>query len=87
MDDVRDIKAKCLLDPECHLWKTTTSNMPEVKSIFYKLNETLYSDKPDYKFIRNQLNTLLQKEGGNYVPKSLEDLSILGVISLFKLIA
>jgi hypothetical protein len=86
MDDVRDIKSKCLLDPERYLWKAT-SNIQEVKNIFYKLSETLYSDKPDYKFIRNQLNTLLLKEEGSYVPVSVEDLSSLGVIFTFYSVA
>ena len=72
MDEVRDIKAKCLADPEQYIWRTTTVNMPEVRAIFYKIKELQFSDRPDYVFIRNQLNILLQKEGGHCVPPSIE---------------
>ena len=62
----------CHPDPEQDIWKTTTANMPEVRNIFYKIKELQFPDRPDYEFIRNQLNILLQKERGRIVPPSLE---------------
>lgn len=61
-DDVRDIKGKCLSDPEKHLWNTTTKTIPEVRAIFYSLERLNYSDKPDYNFFRQQLIQMLSKE-------------------------
>lgn len=74
MDDVRDIKAKCLADPERFLWRAT-ANTPEVKSIFYMISKLRYSDKPDYGFIRGQLNVLLQKEERFWMSRSSETLN------------
>lgn len=62
MDEVRDIKTLCFNDPENHLWRTTTSEMQEVRNIFYKIKELQYADRPDYDYIRDQLTILLQKE-------------------------
>lgn len=66
MDEVRDIKAQCLADPEKLLWRTTTSGMQEVHNIFYNLQQLKYSDRPDYNYIKEQLNSLLQKEEAKY---------------------
>lgn len=62
MDEVRDIKAKCLADPERLLWRTTTSGIQEVRSIFHALQRLEYADRPDYAYVRGQLNALLAKE-------------------------
>ena len=61
-DDVRDVKIKCLNDPEQYLWKTTTANMTQVKNIFWSINGLKYGDRPDYAYIREQLNELLRNE-------------------------
>lgn len=66
MDEVRNMKAWCLSDPENCLWCSTTKNMQEVRNIFYKLKQLQYSDRPDYDYIRDQLTTLLQKEEGTH---------------------
>lgn len=87
MDDVKNIKTKCLADPEHCLWKTTTSSMPEVKNIFYKINELSYPDRPDYNFIRLQLNTLLKREEGFHASRSLETFNTFCVISCSDLLA
>eukprot|EP00826_Nyctotherus_ovalis_P058164 TRINITY_DN7978_c0_g2_i4.p1 TRINITY_DN7978_c0_g2~~TRINITY_DN7978_c0_g2_i4.p1 ORF type:complete len:332 (+),score=35.52 TRINITY_DN7978_c0_g2_i4:549-1544(+) len=62
MDEVRDIKAKCLADPEKLLWRTTTSGIQQVCNIFYAIQRLEYADRPDYGYIREQLNVLLAKE-------------------------
>jgi hypothetical protein len=59
---VREIKTKCLTSPETYLWRTTTSKIPELHNIFYKIKQLQYSDRPDYEYIRNQLKSLQQKE-------------------------
>jgi hypothetical protein len=64
MDEVKIMKAWCLSDPEHNLWCSTTRNMPEVRNIFYKIKQLQFADRPDYDYIREQLNTLLQKEEG-----------------------
>ena len=62
MNEVGDIKAKALSDPENFLWKSNTREMKEVRNIFNKIKELGYSDRPDYDFIKGQLNILLLKE-------------------------
>ncbi len=61
-NEVRDCKAKCMAEPEKYLWKTTTANLPEVRNIFYSLSRLRYQDRPNYRYIREQLNSMLQKE-------------------------
>lgn len=61
-DDVRDIKAKCLSNPEEHLWKTAINGMREIKNIFFCIARLRYEDRPDYDYIRKELNALLQRE-------------------------
>ena len=58
IDDVKLIKAKCIAEPEKYLWKTTTREMTEMKNIFYSISELRYADRPDYKFIQEQLSSL-----------------------------
>ncbi len=62
VDEVRDIKAKCLADPENQLWKTTTASIPEVRNIFYSLSALKYEDRPDYEYIQSQLQQILDRE-------------------------
>jgi len=73
VDEVRDIKTKCLAHPEEYLWRTTTSNLKEVHNIFHAVNRLQYADRPNYEYIRQQLNLLLQKE--EYKEQSLRSLS------------
>jgi hypothetical protein len=61
-NDVRDLKTKCLDNPERYLWKTSTANMKEIKNIFKSIQRLDYADKPGYEFIREQLTTLLRNE-------------------------
>ena len=62
VDEVRDIKAECLTDPQHKLWKTTTANLVEVKNIFDSLQKLQYGDKPDYYYIQAQLQQMLDRE-------------------------
>ncbi len=61
-DEVRDVKAQCLNEPEKYLWCTTTSWMTEVRNIFYSIAKLQYADRPDYAYIRSQLLCLQQRE-------------------------
>lgn len=47
MDEVKDIKTRCLKAPERLLWDKT-KNIVEVKNIFYYINRLKYSDQPNY---------------------------------------
>lgn len=51
-----------MANPETRLWRTTTSGMPELREIFYSILQLQYADRPDYDYIRKQLEILLQKE-------------------------
>lgn len=62
VDDVRDVKIMCFKDPQENLWKTTTKNLQEIHNIYYSLQKLSYYDRPDYDYIREQLNSLLLKE-------------------------
>ena len=62
VDEVKEIKEKCLADPDKHIWRTTTSSMQEIKNVFYQISSLQYADRPNYAFIREQLISLLQKE-------------------------
>jgi len=62
MDEVKEMKAWCIEDPENYLWCKSTHGMQEVRNIFYKIKELKYIDKPDYEYIREQLKFILQKE-------------------------
>lgn len=62
VDDVKELKTKCLAEPEKYIWRTTTNSMPELRNIFYKIANLKYADRPDYVYIRDQLNFLYQKE-------------------------
>ncbi|CDW88961.1 UNKNOWN [Stylonychia lemnae] len=54
-DEVKDIKARCLGNPEKYLWITSTKNIQQVKDIFYHLKNLDYYDAPNYAYIRNKL--------------------------------
>ena len=60
-EETRDIKAKCLAEPEKYLWKAT-EDVEEMKSIFNAIKSLQYSDRPNYNYIREQLQLLLKKE-------------------------
>lgn len=77
MDEVRNIKAWCLSDPETHLWNVTRK-MKEVKNIYDSINQLKYCDKPNYEYIQEQLNILLSKEAT--IPPTLDTHESLAVI-------
>lgn len=52
MEEVKDIKTRCLKAPERLLWDKT-KNIQEVKEIFYYINKLKYQDTPNYQFIKN----------------------------------
>ena len=52
MDEVKEIKTRCLKDPNRLLWDKT-KNIQEVKTIFKYINSLKYSDLPDYNSIKN----------------------------------
>jgi hypothetical protein len=54
-DEVRDIKLRCLSNPETFLWTTTTKRLPQAALIFRHIQSLNYEDKPDYEYIRSQL--------------------------------
>lgn len=58
MDEVKNIKTKCLSNPEEKLW-LVTKDIPEVKKIYSHLISLNYKDKPDYQFVRNNLKSIL----------------------------
>lgn len=60
-DDIVKKKSECLEDPEHLLWRTATAKMVQVKNIFYSINKLQYADKPDYEYIRGQLQELLSQ--------------------------
>lgn len=62
MDEVRDLKIKCLADPETLLWKTTTNGVQEIKNVFAYIKCLGYSDRPDYEYIRKELLSILERE-------------------------
>ena len=61
MDEVKDIKTKCLKNPEQYLWKKT-KNILEVKNIFYYIKKLEYADKPDYAYIKQQLINIYENQ-------------------------
>ncbi len=61
-NDVRDVKAKCFASPREHMWVSTTKSLPEIHNIFYSLSSLQYADRPDYAYIRTQLESLVTLE-------------------------
>ncbi len=61
-EQVRDVKTRCLANPESLLWKTTTAGVDQIQQIFYSIKKLGYADRPDYELIRQQLLGLLQHE-------------------------
>ena len=51
MDEVKDIKQRCLKHPERLLWDKT-KNIQEVKDIFYYISKLKYKDQPNYQYIK-----------------------------------
>ena len=58
---VKDLKEKCLKFPEKYLWNFS-ENLDQVKNIFFHLKPLEYSDKPDYAYIKSQLQNILQND-------------------------
>ncbi len=54
-DEVRDIKMRCLNNPEKYLWTHNTRKYMQMRDIFYHLKCLSYEDKPNYSFIREKL--------------------------------
>ena len=61
MDEVKDIKNKCLKNTEQYLWKKT-KNIQEVRNIFYYIKKLEYADKPDYAYIKQQLINIYENQ-------------------------
>jgi len=59
MDEVKDIKTKCIKNPERYLWQKT-KNLQEVKNIFMYLKKLSYADQPDYNYIKRQLISIYE---------------------------
>lgn len=55
MDEVKDIKSKCLKNPEKKLWLGPTKNIPEVRNIFKHLTSLNYKSRPNYDLIKGEL--------------------------------
>ncbi len=51
MDQVRDLKKKCLQKPKKMLW-LRNSNTKEIRKIFRHISSLKYEDRPDYKLIK-----------------------------------
>ncbi len=61
MNQVRDIKQRCLDDVENQLWSKESSDIPEIRDIYHSINDLAYKDKPDYSYIRGKLMEILQR--------------------------
>jgi len=57
MDEVKNIKTECLSNPEEKLW-IVTKDIPEVKLIFNHIQSLGYKDKPNYSYIKLQLQSI-----------------------------
>eukprot|EP00826_Nyctotherus_ovalis_P036231 TRINITY_DN3198_c0_g1_i11.p3 TRINITY_DN3198_c0_g1~~TRINITY_DN3198_c0_g1_i11.p3 ORF type:complete len:101 (-),score=27.61 TRINITY_DN3198_c0_g1_i11:250-552(-) len=68
MDEVKEMKAWCLEEPENYLWCGSTRRLQEVRNIFHSIRGLKYGDRPDYKYVREQLKTLLQREEATCSP-------------------
>jgi hypothetical protein len=66
MEEVKDIKTRCLKAPERLLWDKT-KNIQEVKNIFYYINKLKYQDTPDYLYIKNQLISIYERNQPIYM--------------------
>lgn len=71
IEDLAQVKADCMSNPEKLLWRTTTAGVPELRSIFYYLKTLRYADRPDYEYIHAQLNQILDRELNKTVTKSI----------------
>ena len=58
---VKDIKEKCMKFPEKYLWNFT-ENLEQIKNIFFHLKPLQYAYKPDYAYIRLQLQNIFQND-------------------------
>lgn len=53
INQVKDIKNKCLRHPKKKLWVGPTREIPEVEQIFNHIESLDYVDKPDYALIKH----------------------------------
>ena len=61
-EDIQKMKEKCLSNPNENLFLTTTKNKEGILNIFNYINSLKYEDKPNYKYIYDQLFQLRLKE-------------------------
>ena len=73
MDQVKDIKTRCLSNPEIYLWDKT-KNIEEVKEIYRYIDNLQYSSTPNYTLIKNLLMKIYEKYQPLYLnpPSSVE---------------
>eukprot|EP00826_Nyctotherus_ovalis_P064081 TRINITY_DN9396_c0_g2_i5.p1 TRINITY_DN9396_c0_g2~~TRINITY_DN9396_c0_g2_i5.p1 ORF type:complete len:227 (-),score=52.30 TRINITY_DN9396_c0_g2_i5:53-733(-) len=71
IEELAQVKADCMSNPEELLWRTTTAGIPELRNIFYYLKTLQYADRPDYEYIYAQLNQILDRELNKTVTKSI----------------
>jgi len=64
---VKEVKEKCLNDPENELWSKETEDIPEIREIYRAIKVLNYLDKPDYGFIRDKLKLIYEKS--QFIPK------------------
>ena len=55
---MKDIKLSCLKNPEKFLWTTQALKYPQIKDIFYYINNLEYEDLPNYAYIRQKLEEI-----------------------------
>jgi serine/threonine protein kinase len=61
INQVKDIKTKCLKNPKKKLWIGPTHGIPEVELIFNQIDKLQYQDRPDYAAIENLLFDIYNK--------------------------
>ena len=61
-EDIQKMKEKCLSNPNENLFLTTTKNKEGILNIFNYINSLKYEDKPNYKYIYDQIFQLRLKE-------------------------
>ena len=55
INQVKDLKNKCLRAPKRRLWVGPTKSITEMHSIFQHIDKLSYEERPDYNFIKQQL--------------------------------
>lgn len=62
INQVKDIKTKCLKNPKKKLWIGPTANVSEVEQVFNQIDKLQYQDRPNY----GEIETLLLAIYNNY---------------------